>query len=63
MAHSRPSRVPPEAAYAIENGLRVLANAARRRQAAPDYVVFTLAGQYPDLAPRGRSCRSDSSRR
>lgn len=51
MAHSRPSRVPPEAAYAIENGLRVLANAARRRQAAPDYVVFTLAGQYPDLAP------------
>ncbi len=51
MARSRPIRMPPEATYAMANGLRVMANAARRRQAAPDYVVFTLAGVYPDLAP------------
>jgi len=52
MPHTRrPFHLPPEATYAVVNAARVLANTARRRQKAPEYVVFTLEGDYPDLAP------------
>lgn len=43
--------LPPEAGYAVANAARLAANAARARQAAPDYVSFVLDGDYPDLAP------------
>ena len=43
--------LPPEAAYALANGLRLAGNLARERHEAPDYVSLTLGGAYPDLAP------------
>ena len=43
--------LPPEASYALSNGLRLAANLARERHEAPDYVSLTLSGAYPDLAP------------
>jgi len=46
-----PLRVPPEAAYAVGNAARLVVNAARAHRPAPDYVVFTLDGDYPDLPP------------
>lgn len=37
--------------YAIRTPIRALGNLVRRAKPAPDYVVFTLDGSYPDLPP------------